>query len=421
MPIDAVLYADTGMEFPEMYDHIARLDDYLYRERGLRITTLRHPKGFEWLMFENPIQKESSIENRNEHGVPLYGNGWPGPKVRWCTGQLKTHLIDREVNRLKAEKHALHYVGIAADEAWRCKEEQYPLVDWGITEAEALQICYDRGYDWDGLYEIYHRCSCWCCPLQKIGELKKLRQHHPELWNRLRDLDRRAKAQFGMNPLGRFKQGWTVEMLELRFSNEEAQLSLFDEKTEEEKLLVRFAIDEAHRIMWYDNWIGYEEGDTAVVDNMFQSPELEEQLERLKLKPLWKPGIYEYVSAGKLPIKKVAGLKRIRVWQQVLRSDAAKLFLSYKELVERFGEPDSDNYILVFDGELETNDLEEIYSLCNGSKPYGYVGRYMSMGDIVELYDDKSSAFYYCDRTGFQEFEFAQKEPLQAHGHLIMM
>ncbi|WP_255202535.1 phosphoadenosine phosphosulfate reductase family protein [Acutalibacter muris] len=34
MPIDAVLYADTGMEFPEMKDHIQKLDDLLFRERA---------------------------------------------------------------------------------------------------------------------------------------------------------------------------------------------------------------------------------------------------------------------------------------------------------------------------------------------------------------------------------------------------
>lgn len=39
----------------------------------------------------------------------------------------------------------MHYVGIAADEPNRIKGEQYPLVDQGITEAEALRICYDRG------------------------------------------------------------------------------------------------------------------------------------------------------------------------------------------------------------------------------------------------------------------------------------
>lgn len=44
MPIDAAYYADTGMEFPEMKEHMQKLDELLFRERGLHITTLRHPK-----------------------------------------------------------------------------------------------------------------------------------------------------------------------------------------------------------------------------------------------------------------------------------------------------------------------------------------------------------------------------------------
>lgn len=167
MPIDMVLSADTGMEFPEMYEHLAKLDEHLFRERGIHITTLRHPKGFEYLMFDEPKQKPRSLENRAKLGIPPYGNGWPGIRVRWCTGQLKTHLITKEVNRLKGELGAIHYVGIAADEAWRCKDERYPLVEWGITEAQALQACYDRGFDFGRLYEIYHRASCWCCPFQR--------------------------------------------------------------------------------------------------------------------------------------------------------------------------------------------------------------------------------------------------------------
>ena len=223
MPIDAVISADTGMEFPEMYEHLAKVDAYLFRERGIHITTLRHPHGFEYLMFDVPQQKKRAIERRIAMGQPLTGYGWPGIRVRWCTGQLKTHLIAKEVNRLKGEHGALHYVGIAEDEAWRCKDEQYPLVEWGITEAEALKICYDRGYDFGGLYEIYHRASCWCCPFQRIDELRKLRKYHPELWKKLMELDRRALAQFGPGPLGQFKQNWSVERLEQRFSTEDTK------------------------------------------------------------------------------------------------------------------------------------------------------------------------------------------------------
>ena len=44
LPIDAVIWADTGMEFPEMYAHIVRVDEHLYRERGLRITAYIPPR-----------------------------------------------------------------------------------------------------------------------------------------------------------------------------------------------------------------------------------------------------------------------------------------------------------------------------------------------------------------------------------------
>lgn len=133
LPIDCVIYADTGMEFPEMEAHIGKLDELLHRERGIHVTTLRHPRGFDYLMFDVPQQQKRAIDRRIAAGQSLTGYGWPGLRVRWCTGQLKTHLISKEVNRLKREKNALHLIGIAADEAHRCKDdphERYPLVEW---------------------------------------------------------------------------------------------------------------------------------------------------------------------------------------------------------------------------------------------------------------------------------------------------
>ena len=118
----------------------------------------------------------------------------------------------------------MQYIGIAADEARRCKQDKpkrYPLVDWGIDEAQALQICYDRGFDFGGLYRIYHRASCFCCPFQGIGELRQLRLHHPQLWEKLWAMDNRAREQFGKNPWGQFKQQWSVAELDERFAAEE--------------------------------------------------------------------------------------------------------------------------------------------------------------------------------------------------------
>lgn len=241
MPIDLVLNADTGMEFPEMYEHLAKVDEYLYQKRGIHITTLKHPNGFEWLMFEEPKQKECAILKRKEAGISLYGNGWPGIKVRWCTGQLKTHLMEKKVRALSGSREVQYYVGIAADERKRCKEKVYPLVDWNVTEADALQICYEHGFDFGGLYKIYRRASCWCCPFQRIGELRKLRRHHPKLWEKLRGMDRRALAQFGNTSQGKFRSDWSVEELERRFCQEEMQLSMFDleETTQDDQKKIR--------------------------------------------------------------------------------------------------------------------------------------------------------------------------------------
>lgn len=34
----------------------------------------------------------------------------------------------------------------------------------------------------------------------------------------------------------------------------------------------------------------------------------------------------------------------------------------------------------------------------------------MALSDVVELYDDSGSEFYYCDRVGFQPIQFKQEQ-----------
>ena len=111
----------------------------------------------------------------------------------------------------------MQYIGIAADEPTRAKEHHYPLMDWGMTEADCLRYCYDRGYDWGGLYEIFDRVSCWCCPLQSLPELRKLREYFPALWKKLREMDDSTWRTF--------KEGYSVRRLEVRFDLENIFLS----------------------------------------------------------------------------------------------------------------------------------------------------------------------------------------------------
>lgn len=71
------------------------------------------------------------------------------------------------------------------------KNLRFPLAEWGWTEKDCLKYCYDKGYDWDGLYEIFDRTSCWICPLAKTDNLKKLWKHFPDLWEKLEEYDKK--------------------------------------------------------------------------------------------------------------------------------------------------------------------------------------------------------------------------------------
>lgn len=214
MPIDAVINVDTGMEFPAMYDHINKVDDFLWAERGIRITRLSGGKTFEELMFET-LKKDGT-----------QGYGWPHAMLRWCTVQLKTEVIRSFTKSLACDPY--HYIAFAANETKRLKRKnsqkrmkRYPLVEWGITETEALAGCYKAGYTWNGLYEHFSHVSCWCCPLKSLQELRNLRTYYPEIWATLRELDDQVISHYGWgHPYARFRPRESVRMLEVRFDFE---------------------------------------------------------------------------------------------------------------------------------------------------------------------------------------------------------
>jgi 3'-phosphoadenosine 5'-phosphosulfate sulfotransferase (PAPS reductase)/FAD synthetase len=207
MPIDLILHCDVGMEFPTMYEHIEKVEKYIGRE----ITYLKAKRTFEFLLLDYELQKG---KRKGE-----YGYGWARPNARWCTNLLKTQLIDKTLTTYRKEYEIIDFVGIAADEPKRIKDNNYPLVEWNMTEKDCLDYCYVRGFNWEGLYEYFKRVSCWCCPLQSLDDLRKLRKYYPELWKKLKTLDEKSCNDFRIN--------CSVKQLEERFTNEDAQINLF--------------------------------------------------------------------------------------------------------------------------------------------------------------------------------------------------
>ena len=188
-PLDEVVFYDTGMEFKAIYHTIVRVRAVLW-EKGIAFTILKPGYDFEWKMFDKPVNGRNGFH---------YGYSWCGGKCRWGTRD-KLSIVERYC------KGAIEYVGIAADETARLVKERsgnkvFPLAIKGMTEADCLRYCYDRGFFWEEetaegqvrLYDILDRVSCWCCANKNLKELRNIYRHLPDYWRRLEELQERTK------------------------------------------------------------------------------------------------------------------------------------------------------------------------------------------------------------------------------------
>lgn len=173
---------------------------------------------------------------------------------------------------------------------------------------------------------------------------------------------------------------------------------------------------EKNVIMYYGNPAGYLTGDKAVTDPLFRSEELESFLQRQKDigEVTWVDGVYDRLANGQRESPEMALLKKCRVWQLKPESDVRMRFISLDQFTKDFGVPQMSDYQTVYDGEVETNDLEALYTKFNVAHPPGYAGHSLSMSDVLELYDEAGSTYHYCDRFGFKEIAFEPPTQTQA-------
>lgn len=189
LPLDEVVFYDTGMEFKAIYDTRDRIIPVL-ADHGVQYTELRPPRPFVFDMLDKPV-------NSKKNGLH-YGYSWCGGCARWGTA-CKTHALDTHAK--KSGKNVIQYIGIAADEPKRLERLAFgkvaPLAKFGFTEADALAYCYERGFFWEEngvrLYDILDRVSCWCCANKNLKELRNIHDYLPEYWDRLKALQARTE------------------------------------------------------------------------------------------------------------------------------------------------------------------------------------------------------------------------------------
>lgn len=206
MPLDEVVFYDTGMEFEAIYKIRDKILPLL-SEKGIKYTELKPKEPFIFQMFEKPIKGRNGVH---------FGYSWCGGACRWGTGE-KLEAMKQYC------KNAKQYVGIAFDEpirAIKAKEKGclLPLVEYQMTEADCLKYCYSKGFYWNengvSLYDILDRVSCWCCKNKNLKELQNYYQKLPEYWEKLKELQKRTNRPFRRNE--------AIFDLEKRFEREQS-------------------------------------------------------------------------------------------------------------------------------------------------------------------------------------------------------
>lgn len=167
------IFHDTGMELPETYDYLARLESIL----GRAVT-------------------RTTPDDPFEHWLAVYGDMLPSNHRRWCTKMLKLKPFEAYIG----EDATINYVGLRADEkrtGYISTKPNitavYPFQEDGLVRADIIQILEDSGLglpkymDWGR-----SRSGCFFCFYQQKIEWVRLKRRYPELFERAKAYEVRS-------------------------------------------------------------------------------------------------------------------------------------------------------------------------------------------------------------------------------------
>lgn len=163
-------------------------------------------------------------------------------------------------------------------------------------------------------------------------------------------------------------------------------------------------------LLYYGNPVGYRTDQGVVADTMFRRAELEDWLTKKGLAVQWADGVYDRLSSGGYQeADHGPALKSCRIWQLGPTAPITMRFIGLDHMSEEYGGPELSRYQVVFDGAVSTNSLDEIWAaFCR--QPLGSDGQPLAISDLIELYDDSGSAFYYVDRAAIVPVQLEAQE-----------
>jgi len=155
---DYILFADTGGERPETYQHITIVSGWCEQIGFPSITTVKQP-----------LTLEFDCINRKALPGIAYG-------FKSCSDRFKVQPQKKFLRQLGITDYQF-WVGIDAGELHRKRYDgvRYPLVEWDWGREECIEAISRAGLPQPG------KSACFFCPSSKPREILELKRKHPDL------------------------------------------------------------------------------------------------------------------------------------------------------------------------------------------------------------------------------------------------
>ena len=224
-PLDLIIFSEvmfdkeTSGELPDHINFIKNKAIPLFESWGYEVKVLHAELTYMDLFMRKPTRGKRK-------GLGLK-TGFPMAMRCQVNRSAKIKPIEDFLKTL--DKQYAQYVGIATDEPERLERAkgkgQISLLEkYGYTEQMAYDLCEKYGM-LSPVYEFTNRGGCWFCPNARKPELKNLRNNHPDLWQRLLDLEDEPNL---IGKIWNSLEKKSIHMMEERFRQEDAQMTIWD-------------------------------------------------------------------------------------------------------------------------------------------------------------------------------------------------
>ena len=204
---DAIIYCDLGFEPP----WVAKQVDFIRRacaSSGLPFKVLKSP------LYSDFIR---NFGERRTISIPwwtLRDDGHKSKMPRNCTIDYKVELISKYVRwnllgyqkgqRLKDEDKKAHemHIGFSLEEARRCKASTNPMF---VNRFPLVQMEFTRADSYGYIKEVWgletRASACTFCPFHKNHFYQYLKQHEPEQYAQLVQMDELLRVKVPKPPM----------------------------------------------------------------------------------------------------------------------------------------------------------------------------------------------------------------------------